>query len=151
MRISLFGGFGLLALLASGCAQPPPPQSVAAVTQPPPPPAFEIHTLRDLVDVCRDAESDPYHASAIGLCWGYASGVLDFYLVDTATGHRHARVCLPPTVPRRDEAVSGLLAWADVNPQALQEPAPAGLMRYYVAEYPCSAAGPGRRRAPPHR
>lgn len=149
MRMLLCGGLGLVALAAAGCARPPPPEPAAAA--PGPPPGYEIRTLRDLVGVCRTAETDPYRASAIGLCWGYASGVLDFYLVDSASGHRPLRVCLPAAVPRRDEAVAGLLAWADANQQFLDEPAPAGLMRFYVAEYPCATAAPARKAPRRHR
>ena len=143
MRISLFGSLGLAALAAAGCAQTPPQPAAPVAEQPPPP--YEIRTLRDVVGICRTPETDPYRASAEGLCWGYASGVLDFYLVDARAGHRHARVCLPAAVPRRDEAVSGLLAWADTNPQFLDEPAPAGLMRFYVTQYPCPGVAPGHR------
>jgi hypothetical protein len=151
MRISLFGGFGLVALaVAAGCAQPPPPEPAAAPAAGPPP-AYDIRTLRDLVAICRTAETDPYRASAEGLCWGYASGVLDFYLLDAATAHREARVCLPAAIPRRDEAVASLLAWTDANQQFLDQPAAAGLMQFYVTQYPCAAHGPARRVAPRHR
>jgi hypothetical protein len=145
MRVSWLGGLGLLLALA-GCvrqpAQPPP----AAAAPPPPAPPYDIRTFRDLVGVCRTAEADPYYASARGLCWGYVSGVIDFYEVDTATGRRMRRVCLPPTPLSRADAVSGLLTWADANQQYWDENAPNGLMRYYIERYPC-----GRPMPPPHR
>lgn len=151
MRASVLGGLGLLALALAGCAQPPPSQPPAetAANPPPPPPSYDIHTLRDLLGVCRTAETDPYYASARGLCWGYASGVLDFYDVDMTTGHRRLRVCLPSTAPTRSDAIGGLLTWADANQQFLDLAAPSGLMRFYTSQYPCSPAVAHGHRPPP--
>jgi len=149
MRVSWLGGLGLL-LAVVGCAQPPPQPPPAAVAEPaPPPPAYEIRTLRDLVGVCKTAEADPYRASARGLCWGYVSGVIDFYEVDTASGRRMRRVCLPGTPVSRSDAVDGLIAWADANQQFWDENAPNGLMRYYIEHYPCSASMPPSHRHRP--
>jgi hypothetical protein len=151
MRASVFGGIGVVAVVLAGCAQPSQPPAETAATPPPPAPPYEIHTLRDLINVCRTPQTDPFYASAEGLCWGYASGVLDFYQVDTATGHRRQRVCLPTTAPTRGEAVTGLLTWADANQQFLDDSAPYGLMRFYIAQYPCQQPAHGRRPAPPRQ
>lgn len=146
MRGSVFGGLGFLALVLAGCSGQSQPAETAAT---PPPPPYEIHTLRDLIGVCRTAESDPYYASARGLCWGYASGVLDSHEVEA--GRRGRRVCLPTgtPAPTRADAVNGLMTWADANPQDLDLAAPSGLMRYYEAQYPCGHHRPMRHRAAP--
>ena len=157
MRYATLGGLAVLALAVAGCVQPSQPPAEAAAsppsTQPPPPPPYQIGSFRDLVNVCRTAEVDPYYGSARGLCWGYVSGMLDFYLVDTATGRRARRVCLPPNAPSRAESVTGLLAWADANQQFMDESVPNGVMRYYISQYPCRPAmrgpQPARHRPPP--
>ena len=155
MRVLLLGGVGLLALALTGCAEPSQSSAETAANAPaaapPPPPSFDIHNLRDLVAVCRTAEADPYYASARGLCWGYASGVLDFYLVDYGTGRRSRRVCLPTAAPTRTEAVGGLLTWADANQQYMDESAPNGLMRFYISQYPCTQPAAVHGRKPPRR
>lgn len=99
---------------------------------------FDIRTLRDLVAACSTRNDSPYYISATSFCAGYQAAIIDFHLLDTM-GPRHdkRKVCLPVPAPTRREAVSGLIAWAQSNPQYLDEPAASAVLRYFINTYPC--------------
>lgn len=162
MRRTLMSLCGLAAaLLSLGPAQaasPSPPQGASAAGSAPANTAgtaspvlpvvatatgstlnpFDIHTLRDLTAACTMRNDNPYYVAATSLCTGYTEAVLDFHLLETMgprSGKR--KVCLPNPAPSKREAVSGLIAWVQSNPQYLDEPAASGVLRYFVNTYPC--------------
>ena len=133
-------GFCLL-LAAPAWAQTAAPAAPAAAATPPP--AFNVRTLSDLVALCNTPETDPSYPGAIGLCVGYGSGVLDYHLADTARNRRMRKVCLPTPPPTRGEARKMFISWAQENPQYAESPAVYGVMRFFIATFPC-----GKTKAP---
>ena len=102
------------------------------------PPPFEVQSTGDLVRLCGIPKTDPYHASAMGFCEGFGSGVLNYHLLDTSGANRRMRrVCFPQMVPTRQEAIAQFLTWAQAHPQYMDEPAPDGVMRFLMQSYPC--------------
>lgn len=99
---------------------------------------FDIHTLRDLTAACTLRNDNPYYVAATSLCTGYTEAVLDFHLLETMGPRQSKRkVCLPTPAPSKREVVTGLVAWAQTNPQYLDEPAASGVLRYFINTYPC--------------
>ena len=143
MRAVALGLAGLLAATAPVLAQTPQTLAASGV-QPaasaPMPVAnpLDIHTLRDLAGACSLRNDNPYYIAATSMCAGYTAAVIDFHLLDTM-GPRHdkRKVCLPSPVPTRREAVAGLVAWVQSNPQYLDEPAASAVLRYFINVYPC--------------
>lgn len=125
---------------ASGPPSPSPPPSLLAGK-----PAYDISTFGDLIRLCTVDRNATTFQTSLGLCAGYISGVLDYHLVDTGwPGGRHnRRVCLPTERPTRLETVQALVAWDGTNARYNSEPAADGVMRYFMATYPC----PGTRSA----
>jgi Ssp1 endopeptidase immunity protein Rap1a len=105
-------------------------------------PAYNIATLQDLIRVCSTPGSDATFPGAIGVCAGYISGVLDHHLVgESWSNSRSRQVCLPQQPPTRMETLQSLVAWDQANQQYNEKPAAEGVMRYFIATYPC---GPSR-------
>lgn len=134
MRIALLGCSTLLAIgLLAPLARAQAPSAPAA-----PPPAYNIRTLGDLAQLCATPESDPNYTSRVSLCVGYGSGVLDYHLIDTAgKNHRGRRVCIPDNAPTRGEVLKQFVSWAQSHPQYADEPAPNGVMRFFITTFPC--------------
>lgn len=120
----------------------------AAQTTAPPPslqagsPAYNISTFSDLVRLCTASRNDPNYPAAMGLCAGYISGALDYHLADTgwAGNRRNRRVCLPSERPTRMETLQSMVSWDESHRQYNSEPAVDGVMRYFMATYPCPTA-----------
>lgn len=122
---------------ASGLAASSPTPSLLAGT-----PAYDISTFGDLIRLCTTDRSATTYEASLGLCAGYVSGVLDYHLVDTGwSGGRHnRRVCLPLERPTRLETIQSLIAWDSTHARFNSEPAADGVMRYFMAIYPCPGA-----------
>ncbi len=139
MRAIMFCCLGAVCAVSSATAQTtsgagtPQPMLQAGV------PAYNIGTLQDLVRVCSTPGSDAAFPGAIGVCAGYIAGVLDHHLVDATWHKAHDRqVCLPRQPPTRMETLQSLVAWDQANQQYNEQPAAEGVMRYFIATYPCS-------------
>jgi len=115
-------------------------------------PQYNIGTFGDLMRICQTTRNDAAFPTAMGLCAGYISGVLDFHLVDTGwSGNRHARrVCLPAEHPTRLEAMQSLVSWNQSHQQYDNQPAADGVMRYFMQAYPCQAPRSAGRSTKPH-
>jgi hypothetical protein len=154
MRRSILACIAIVASTAGASAQTGPNQ--ASPAQPSAlqarNPAYSINTFRDLVNLCSKDRSDPEYVGAIGLCAGYISGVMDYHLVDTgwAGGRKGRRVCLPEERPTRMEALQGLVSWDRSNQKYDDEPAAVGVMRYYMASYPCQGSRSAKRTSRPN-
>jgi hypothetical protein len=154
MRCTILSCLAILASAASASAQSAPSQ-----TSPTPPPtlqaknpAYDIRTFSDLVHLCSTDRSDPSYPGAVGLCSGYISGVLDYHLVDTgwSGGRRSRRVCLPAEPVTRMETLQSLVSWDRSNQKYNDDPAAEGVMRYFMATYPCRTPRSAGSAAQPH-
>ena len=137
MRVFLLSGVMACALAAGAVAQTTGSGDTTSLQAGKP--QYNITTLGDLMRICQTTRDDTTYATAMGLCAGYISGVLDFHLVDTGwSGNRHARrVCLPTEHPTRFEAMQSLVSWDQSHQQYDQQPAADGVMRYFMQAYPC--------------
>jgi hypothetical protein len=139
MRLAITSCLALLASVAGAAAQTTttagtPQPSLQAGS-----PAYNINSFADLVRICSTDRKDATFPGSVGLCAGYISGVLDYHLVDTgwSGGRRNRRVCLPAEPPTRMQALQSLVSWDQSNQQYDNEPAAEGVMRYFMATYPC--------------
>lgn len=135
MRVILLSGVMACAIAGAAAAQPATTSLQAGKPQ------YNINSLGDLVRICQTTRDDTTYSTAMGLCAGYISGVLDYHLIDTGwSGNSHARrVCLPAERPTRFEAMQSLVSWDQSHQQYDQEPAADGVMRYFMQAYPCQA------------
>jgi hypothetical protein len=154
MRCTILSCLAILASAASASAQTAPGQ---ASPNPPPTlqaknPAYDIRTFGDLVHLCSTERSDSSYPGAVGLCAGYISGVLDYHLVDTgwSGSRRLRRVCMPAEPVTRMETLQSLVSWDRSNQKYDEEPAAEGVMRYFMATYPCRAPHSAGNAAQPH-
>jgi hypothetical protein len=147
MRLAIASCVAVLASASGVAAQTTTSAGTAAPTLQAGSPAYNISTFQDLVRVCStDSTAATFHG-AVGVCAGYISGVLDHHLVDTG-GRRNRQVCLPAEKPTRMETLQSLVSWEQSNQQYAEEPAAEGVMRFFMANYPCrpprSASGTSR-------
>ena len=149
MRVILLSGAMVCALAAAAAAQT---GSGATASLQAGKPQYDINTFGDLMRVCQTTRDDAAYPTAMGLCAGYLSGVLDYHLVDTGwSGNLHARrVCLPADRPTRSEAMQSLVSWNQSHQQYDSQPAADGVMRYFMAAYPCQAPRSAGRSTKPH-
>ena len=154
MRLAILSCIAILASASGGHAQPAPGAGQPA-SQPglqSRNPAYNISSFRDLVQLCSSDRNDPNYPGRIGLCAGYLSGILDYHLADTAWtgGRRYRRVCLSGATPTRMEVAQSLVNWDQTNHQADDAPAVEGVMRFFMASYPCQPPrSAGRPTRPP--
>jgi len=145
----------LCCLGAICAASPATAQTISSAGRPQPTlqagvPAYNIGTLQDLIRVCSTPGGDVTFAGAIGVCAGYISGVLDNHLVDASWNNGHGRqVCLPQQPPTRMETLQSLVTWDQANQQYNEQPAAEGVMRYFVATYPCGSSRSADRQTRP--
>jgi hypothetical protein len=142
MRLAVVSWLAFVASVASGAAQTTTGAGTPQPTLQAGSSAYNIGTLRDLVRVCSTNSSEATFPGAIGVCAGYISGVLDYHLADTdwIGGRHNRRVCMPAERPTRMETLQSLVSWDRSNQQYNNEPAADGVMRYFIATYPCRPA-----------
>jgi len=150
MRVILLSSAMVCALTVAAAAQPS--GSGATTSLQAGKPQYNIDTFGDLVRICQTTRDDTTYPTAMGLCAGYISGVLDYHLVDTGwSGNSHARrVCLPADRPTRFEAIQSLVSWDQSHQQFTNEPAADGVMRYFMRAYPCHPPRSAARQTKPH-
>lgn len=137
MRLAALTSLALLASVGMAAAQNAAPSQG--------PSGYQLRTVQNLVDLCGTSSDSPDYTASVAMCAGYAAGVLDLHLEQSAyrqSAHRpNARqVCLPEPRPTRAAAIQAFLAWARANPQYMDEPAPEGVMRFVTTQYPCAGA-----------
>ena len=149
MRVILLSGIVVCAIATAAAAQPSASGDTKSLQAGKP--QYNINTFGDLVRICDTPRTDANYGPAMGLCGGYVSGVLDYHLVDTGwSGNRHGRrVCLPAERPTRFEAMQSLVSWDQSHQQYDQQPAADGVMRYFIATYPCQTPHAASRSTKP--
>ena len=100
-----------------------------------PPDYYRAHTTAELVRVCSAPPSEADYATAIAFCHGVLHGAYGFYLSSTPVAERF--VCAPNPPPTRSQVASGFVAWAQKNPQYMNDGGIDTLFRYAALTYPC--------------
>ncbi|MGH7153011.1 MAG: Rap1a/Tai family immunity protein [Acetobacteraceae bacterium] len=128
MRLALFALAGAITCgVAGGGAQ-------AAVSRD----QFPPKTTADLIALCTAPASDPLMTAAVNFCQGFAEGAVQVALAyEAVTNKGREPFCLPSPRPTHDEARSQFVAWANAEPNRLNEPAMVGLLQFLVDQYPC--------------
>ena len=138
-----------LSLCAAICLGAAPARAQDDSAQPPggysykSPSPTTVTSFKSLYDMCVSVGTDTLTRSEHSLCVGYFTGLIDFYLSETAPAQR--QFCLPVDPPlTRQEARDKLVVWAGTNPAAATQPAAAGVYQFLVASFPCAPAAPAQ-------
>jgi hypothetical protein len=98
---------------------------------------FLLRTAGDFVALCGVAKDDPNATAAIHFCHGYWVG-MDQLAEVTGRPFRNTLYCPPEGIKlTRGEAIGLAVAWLQKNPSATPESAPAGIVRWAAATWPC--------------
>jgi hypothetical protein len=99
---------------------------------------FDAKTTRDLVNLCSASAGDPHYDAAMGFCFGFIDGALDYHRAVTS-GDLLTPIACPAEEATRQEILDAFLAWAKTNPGLLDTESPIqGLMRSASAAWPCN-------------
>ena len=98
---------------------------------------FDLLTTEDLVKACSVSADEPLYGSARSLCVGYVAGVMHYHDELTAGAEFDPLVC-PKGDVSRDEVVDVFLAWADKNPDRMEDIPVHSLVRAAEAKWPCT-------------
>lgn len=98
--------------------------------------SFNVRTTGDLVRLCGTQPSDPDYAEAIGWCYGYGRGALDYHRASTPAS-APPLFCGPSQTPPPSEVLRMFLAWGNANPARAAMPAVEGVFQFLVDTYPC--------------
>jgi len=100
--------------------------------------SFQLHSARDLVDLCSVPDDDPMSEAARGFCYGFLSGAGAYHRTINAGANQRPLFCLPAQPLSRVEAASKYVNWSRAHPQHLGEAALDNLIRFAVATWPCN-------------
>lgn len=98
---------------------------------------FLVRTTQDLVALCSAAPNDPLRDAAIHFCHGYVVGALHYYRATEASLGAAHTVCLPNPPPSRDEGIQMFVAWANQNPQHMNDFPVDAVFRFAAMRWPC--------------
>lgn len=97
---------------------------------------FEVDSAQDLVDLCSADAGNALHAEALQFCFGFFEGMIHYH--DRLVGPEiRPIVCAPAGVTRQD-VVDMYIAFAQENPQLMDEDPADNVMRAAMAAWPCS-------------
>jgi hypothetical protein len=99
--------------------------------------AYNLETTQDLVDLCSVDMGDPMHDNAMHFCYGYVAGAMHFHGGLARGPDVNPMVC-PGEEVTRTETVDVFVAWANANPQHMEEPPIQGVMRATTEKWPCA-------------
>jgi hypothetical protein len=97
---------------------------------------FTIEDTKDLAVLCTVADDHPLRDAAVHFCHGYLVGAYHYHVRSTAG---QPIVCMPDPAPSRNEAIQEFIAWANDNPQYLDEEAVDTMLRWLVMRFPCES------------
>ena len=98
---------------------------------------FLVRTTRNLVALCSAAPNDPLHDAAIHFCHGYVVGAFHYNkAIEPSLGSARI-VCLPDPPPSRDTGIQNFVAWANQNPQYMNEFPVDTVFRFASLRWPC--------------
>lgn len=98
---------------------------------------FEVHTARDLFDVCTIDPGHSDHNLAIGFCYGFFEGASHYDDALADSGLHKDIVCAPAGVTRK-QATAVFIQYIKDNPQYDIEPPIDAIFRSLIAKWPCA-------------
>jgi hypothetical protein len=99
--------------------------------------------VRDLIETCAPAKEDPMMTAAINYCHGFVQGAVLVEEAHEAQPCPRRLFCLPSPPPPSGSELSKFIAWANVLPSRLDEPAIDGMFIYLSETYPCAQEAAG--------
>ena len=101
---------------------------------------FEADSVSDIVALCSAPADDGEGLVALGFCFGWLAGVDEFYKALLADERFNVKpVACPDRKLTRDEIRVQFVEWAKKNPDAMDMPALAGIIRAARETYPCAS------------
>ncbi len=102
---------------------------------------FDLRNAQDLVNLCAVPDGDAMAEAGRSFCYGYLSGVYQYYVAIQDRGKTSApKICIPDPKPSRAQAAALFVDWAKANGRYMQEPAVDSLGRFAQATWPCTKA-----------
>jgi hypothetical protein len=98
---------------------------------------FAVETGQDLLDLCSAETSNSLYAEALQFCAGFFEGMKHYHDRMSAGPDVEPIVCSPGNVTLKD-AIGRYVAYARANPQTLNEDPADNVVRWAMAEWPCS-------------
>lgn len=99
------------------------------------PNTFRLHTGANLVELCGLSPEDPLYSNAMEFCNGYLVGAFHYYDATAPASNRF--VCAPKQRPDLTAVMKSYVAWANENPQSMNERSVDSLFRFLAGAYPC--------------
>jgi Rap1a immunity proteins len=97
---------------------------------------FDVDTAQDLVDLCSADASNSLHVEALQFCYGFFEGMIHYH--DRLVGPEIKPIVCPTGTVTRQDVVDMYIAFAQANPQFMDEDPADNVMRAAIAEWPCS-------------
>ena len=98
---------------------------------------FAVETAQDLFDLCSADASDPLYAEALQFCAGFFEGMKHYHDRMSAGPDVDPIVCAPSNVTLQN-AINMYVDYARAHPQLLNEDPADNVVRWAMAEWPCS-------------
>ena len=98
---------------------------------------FTMQTAQDLVDVCSVKPGEPNYEGALGFCYGFEEGAVQYYMTLAGSSPKDAYVCLPQPPPSRSDVIQWFLAWGRENSRYMTERPVDVFFRFLEATWPC--------------
>jgi hypothetical protein len=97
---------------------------------------FAVDTAQDLVDLCAADESSSLYVDALQFCYGFFEGMAHYH-DRLASGPEIDPIVCPTGQVTRQDIVEMYLAYAQANPQYLDEDPADNVVRAAIDSWPC--------------
>ncbi|MGH6901756.1 MAG: Rap1a/Tai family immunity protein [Geminicoccaceae bacterium] len=97
---------------------------------------FAVDTAQDLLDLCSVDASNTLYIEALQFCYGFLEGMAHYH--DRLVGPESDPIVCPTGQVTRQDMVDMYIAFAQANPQFMDEDPADNVVRAAVAEWPCS-------------
>ena len=97
---------------------------------------FAMDTAQDLLDLCSADPGNSLHAEALQFCYGFFEGMVHYH--DRLVGPEIKPIVCPTGTVTRQDVVDMYIAFAQANPQFMDEDPADNVVRAAIAEWPCS-------------
>jgi hypothetical protein len=97
---------------------------------------FEVDTAQQLLDLCTAEPSNALQVEALQFCYGFFEGLAHYH--DRLVGPETKPLVCPTGQVTRQDAVDMYIAFAQANPQFMDEDPADNVMRAAIAKWPCS-------------
>ncbi|MGH6899531.1 MAG: Rap1a/Tai family immunity protein [Geminicoccaceae bacterium] len=97
---------------------------------------FAVDTAQDLLDLCSVDASNSLYIEALQFCYGFLEGMAHYH--DRLVGPESDPIVCPTGQVTRQDMVDMYIAFAQANPQFMDEDPADNVVRAAIAEWPCS-------------